>query len=82
MLTDRELVHHGISHAALNINEPNLSAFISGIHGIMYSPIEASMTGMKCLNTTPLYAHICSAHGNVTEKTYQTVHHGSLADLE
>lgn len=38
MLTDRELVHHGISHAALNINEPNLSAFIpQGIHGIMYS---------------------------------------------
>lgn len=38
MLTNRELVHHGISHVALNINEPNLSAFIpQGIHGIMYS---------------------------------------------
>lgn len=37
MLTNRELVHCGIGHVALNINEPNLSAFIpQDIHGTMY----------------------------------------------
>lgn len=71
MFIDRKLVFpfHGICHVALNINVANLHVFIcQGLHSEMDNQEEASMNGVKCLNTTLSHAHIQSVHRKVPDR--------------